>query len=513
MSINRRFLSQSLRILHSKRPNLSEVYVDLFEQQCFKSLRSQLPQHLDDLEPHQLSQSLNEIISKSGMSKKEASLIHNSLIQKLSKFEYGISTLHSKELQKIGESPNYNSIKEIIRNNPGRVLDSWELLFKYAPKLSDELLATALESIVSLNAVDKSEKRDFSTLAAAQCIILLDNISQKEVVKPELIEKLLIYALDNDLSYVLPSILSFGLSSLKVFESRYENVTPLQIFLLNKFCPFDLLKQSKSLLYKTIDILGRKATIEGNENELLHAEILIQDVSRLKLGIPSSWRVPDVVARPQDSSMAFLKLFDQIHTDKQDRNDFTVAQKLMRIFGTYRDNTKISLELYHSYLTSYPGFSHELMFETCLALAFQSYRTSNQTLLRYSEAFIPPDAHPSMLANIYCALILANSKFTVDESLEIYNNCIDQFSNENDPKTSISPQGMITESLILAYLSKAEIQFARVVFEGAVREGVIKGPTAIRRVKKLLSLYGDAIEKDELLNNMEQKVLSTLQTM
>lgn len=513
MIAQKRLLSNSLKRLSSKNNNLSQVYANIFYHPSFQSLRNRLPVELNDLDPFQFSESLNKVISEACISEDEKSLIHNTLIEKLTKYEYGISTLHTKKLKELGRSPTYKSIIEIIRNNPGRVADSWELLLKFGSTLQslpDEILVTTLENVSLDTKGNTSERKALSVKSIAQSVLLLENISQKERIKPETLENILVSALETDMTCVLPLILSFGVPSLKIFEKRSDFLTPSQIYQIRKFTSFDLLKENTELLYKCIDILGQNATIEPTEKEVENFEMLKSEILKLSKDMPSVWKVYSLQTGPQDTTDAFSGLFDEIQTDKLDRRNLHVARKLLRIFGTYRDNTKISLELYHNYLISYPSDSHDLMFETFLALSFQSYKTSNETLLEYAQAFIPVDGSQSLLANIYRVLILVNSRFNIEKSLEVYNENIDRFSKENDTETNVSPSGLLAESLILAYLTKSEIEFARVIFEGCAREKVFKGPTAVKRVKKLLSIYGEALESESVTEIMEQELLKTL---
>lgn len=495
---------------------MATVYPKLFEQQCFNSVRSWLPQQYSDLEPLEISQSLDKIFENSSISREEMSSMHNKLIEELSKYEYGISTLHAKKLVDIGQPLSNKSVVEIIKNNPGRVSTSWELLLKYgslSPTMSDELLASTLENTVLYNCVSNSGEKSLNLADIAHCMFLLDNISDKKYIKEEIIEKLVATSLDDEITSILPSLLSYGISSLDVFIQRIDHLTPFQIYQVNKYCPFAFIKKSDELLYRTLDVLGKNTTVNLTEKEVTVTNELQGHFDRIVEQNFTNWKMNNLQTEPANTAEEFLKLLENIRCDKLDRKELALAKKLLRILGVFKNDTKISLELYHSYLLSYPGHANELMFENFLALAYQSYRTSNQTLMSYAEVFIPIETSQLMFANICRVLILVNSKFNIEESLKIFNSNIETFSKQNDPHTNVSPSGLITEALILAYLSRGELDFGRVIFDGSAREKLLTGPTAIKRVKNYLTQYGDAIESGTVLEKMEQEVLETLRNI
>lgn len=494
---------------------MATVYSKLFEQQCFNPVRSWLPQQYTDLEPFEISQSLDKIFKTSAISREEMSSMHNKLIEELSKYEYGISTLHAKKLVDIGQPLSSKSVIEIIKNNPGRVSSSWELLIKYgslSSTMSDELLASTLENIV-LYSASTSDENSLTLADIAHCMFLLDNISDKKCVKAEIIDKLIVTSLDAEITSILPSLLSHGISSLEVFSQRIDHLTPFQIYQMNKCCPFASIKKSDELLYRAVNVLGENTIVSLTEKELSVTNELQGHFNKIAEQNFISWKIEDLQTEPASTSEEFLKLLENIQSDQLDRKELALAKKLLRILGVFKNNTKISLELYHSYLLSYPGHANELMFENFLALAYQSFRTSNQTLMSYAEVFIPTETSQLTFANICRVLILVNSKFNIEESLKIFNSNIETFSKQNDPHTNVSPSGLISEALILAYLARGELDFARVIFDGSAREKLLSGPTAIKRVKNYLTQYGEAIESGTVLDKMEQEVLKTLRNI
>lgn len=127
------------------------------------------------------------------------------------------------------------------------------------------------------------------------------------------------------------------------------------------------------------------------------------------------------------------------------------------------------------------------MFEAFLTLCCQGYKSSNEKMLQYAEAFIKEDFDSKLESKIQSVLIVANAKANIDLSLKIYNSNISTAKREKDKYTDLAESDVLTESLILAFLSRDDADFARVIFDGALGEKLISGPTAAKKNKKSLS--------------------------
>lgn len=102
-------------------------------------------------------------------------------------------------------------------------------------------------------------------------------------------------------------------------------------------------------------------------------------------------------------------------------------------------------------------------------------------MLQYAEAFIKEDFDSKLESKIQSVLIVANAKANIDLSLKIYNSNISAAKREKDKYTDLAESDVLTESLILAFLSRDDADFARVIFDGALGEKLISGPTAAKK--------------------------------
>lgn len=502
------------RFVQTKPINSSTAIANVLGHQCLNPIRDQLPSHNDIKSPYDLSESLINVMEKSALSSEDVSAIHNRLIEELCRHEYGISQLHARKLRELGRPLSSKSVVEIVKNNPGRVYTSWELLLSHGeslPFFSDELLNSALENTV-LSITTKDEETQ-KLASIVQSVILLTNLRDRTCVQSGIYEKLVAEMLSTGATCLLPMILSENSVPLAIFEQERLNLTDYQVYLLAKNCQFETVSKNEELLFLILDVLGKKSQITLTDKELDRAKDLEERFSKLKNDVPSDWTIESISTETIETASDFIRIFEDLQRTKLDLHNIDLARKLMRIFGVFRGNTQISLELYHSYLLRYPDDSSKLMFETFLALAYQSYKTADKTLLQYAEVFIPDDLSQRMLADVYRVLILTRSRFDVEQSLQLFNENIEFLSKENDAVSNVAPAGLTTEALILAYLSHCELDFARVIFEGSVREKIISGPTAVKRIKNYLALYGETVEEGKAQEAMVEEVKKTLRNL
>ena len=260
-----------------------------------------------------------------------------------------------------------------------------------------------------------------------------------------------------------------------------------------------------------LSLVGTNDTIEMTEQEVEVSKKIEQEIRKVNSKLDAFLLPSD--GFQIDTSELFEDVVKIITQSGMDKQDVGIAKLILRCLGIHKGDTKRALELYHSYLLAHPGHADEVMYEMFLSFIYQSYLTSNRRLLSIAQTLIPQRTSPDNRLNILRALILANSKFSIDEALEIFNENVQELKSENDPATLVSPAGLLSESLILAYLVNKDRDFAHVIFDGAAREKILSGATAIKRVKKIMTTYGDALEKDDFEQIMEQQVLNTLKTL
>ncbi|CCD26775.1 Mrx12p NDAI_0I02060 [Naumovozyma dairenensis CBS 421] len=521
MLLFKRAFSVSRRAFSANKKDFTIVSKQILNDPCFDIIRKDLTLSLPSIpkDPYTLSSDLNNLLKASKkLPPSHHSAIHNKLIEELAKYEFGIATIHSKFLETLGKPLTTEAFIEIIKNNPGRVNSSWELFTKYLDQfteLQDDILLCVLEKMVHFDAVDLADgKLDMTVEDICKSLILVEMISKKRLIPENIAITLVKNMLKQKVSFQLPSII--GLCKTPIFD-LIEDLTELtsrQVYDVYKALPFDVVATNKEFLQKAVAIIGENLQIVLTEEEKENATSFKKIMEGLRLEYPKlNGSNPDyeILTAPIDTKTDFIDTLNELARTNLDTTDIHLAKNILRSIGVFRGDMTSFFQFYRLYISKFPDHSSDLTFETFLALSYQSYKTSNTTLAEYAEAFIGNCTEPDLHAKMLIVLILTKSKFNIDDSLDIYNKNIQSLSKEKNEAANLSSSDLVTESLILAYLSKQDVDFARVIFDGAVGEKVVEGLTAVRRIKNILSEYGEAVTKEDFESVMEDKILKVMQ--
>lgn len=465
------------------------------------------------LEPYEFSSIIKQSLSEnSEISVEERVKIHNLLIEELTKHDFAVATIHLKELQKLSGSVTIPAFIELIKYNPGRVKTSWEIFVENFEMVKgfDEPMILVLEKLVTF---DDAELRDgkaaMNSIDIARSIFLLDFIKNKGSIPENIWNKLKNDIISSEASVFLPKVLEFSRSS-NSFE--VDVLSKFQLYyLLGSGDLKNLFYEDKDKFVKFFALVGTEDSITLSERENDVYQSVIKELGHLHqhfgLGEPAS--VPTVI-KTQDS---FERLIDFVELNELDKKDLSYAKMLIRYLGLHKGDIKRAMESYHNSLMSHPSHSDELMYELFLSFVNQAFVNSNDRLLNVAETLIPSGTTAGNKLSILRALILVNSKFNLDSCLEIFNSNMKELSREKSPVTGTSDAALLCEALIMAHLRNKDRDFAHVVFEGAAREKIVDGPTAIKRVKTIFTLYGESIEEENFTEIMDREIERIFKTL
>lgn len=517
VAVFQRAFSSGLKQLQRQSPAITQAYINLFAHPCFDPIRKQIPSAFEDMDPYTVSQKIGESLKAvTTLSKEQSALIHNKLIEDLSQYEYGIASIHSRKLKDIDQSVTSAALLAMLKNNPGRVSSSWELFVEYMGiynELPDEVLLTVLNKVVYFDPADiKDGKKAHDLFDVVHAMLLLNKIQDSKLVAIDIINKLVSSCLNLKATFLLPYIFEYK-PSIDLFIDRVDELTPYQLYLAGKEFPFEDIMAHKELLYKLIDTLGKNDKIHITEEEESASKNINEQVTVIKRQLNPDWDLVVSSVKSIDTLEPFGELLDQIAAVELHKSDLPLAKQILRIIGVFKNDTKSFMELYHMCVSAHPGKEEELFFEAFLSLTYQGYKSANETALQFAEAYIPETVSDLTKARILCVQILANAKFNVDESLNIYNANIQQLNKTREEHTNLAPTDIVTESLILAYLANRDLEFARVIFEGAAQGKLLSGATAVKNIKTTLAMYGEAVENGDVDALMEDKIESYLQNI
>lgn len=509
----RRLTTSTLRLQLATQSSVGTI----FRHSCFDPIRKHLPVEVDNLDPYSLSQKVDESLKISkDLNFDQTAKIHNHLIENLTKFEYGIATLHSKKLDKLNKPITIQALSQMLEHNPGRVNSSWEIFTKYKKVLNtlpEKVVLITLDKIVSFDPAEiKDGKKDLNMSDILHAVYLLGNLADTKSIDQKIINKLTTAALKLKMTSMLPTLFKFNPSLESILDEQIEELTPYQLQLVANNFKFESIKEQKPLFYQIIDNLGQNEFISMNEDE---SEMLEKTKKRIELvnkEFNDNWslQLPESSANNTESFNNFL---DEIAQNDSVKDDFILAKKLLRIIGIYKGNTKSFMELCELFTKSFPEKKEELNFETFLTLSYQGYKTSNETGLHFADAYVSDIVNEAIKLKAMCVKMVVNAKFNIEDSLNIYNENIGKLSKEKDALTNLSPSDIATEALVLAFLSQKDLDFARVIVEGSIKSQVMSGATAVKNAKSILSAYGDALENGDLDSMLQQRVNKYLQAI
>lgn len=509
--------STSLRHLQKQGPAITQAYINLFAHPCFDPIRKDIPTTFEDMDPYTVSNKVGESLKASNsLSKEQSALIHNKLIEDLSQYDYGIASIHSRKLKNIDQSVTSAALLAMLKNNPGRVSSSWELFVEHMgiyDELPDEILVTVLNKVVYFDPADiKDGKQALDLSDVVHAVLLLNKIQNSQVVASDIIDKLVSSCIELKATFLLPYIIEYK-PQINLFIEKLDELTPYQLYLVGKRFPFEDILSHKQLLYQLVDTLGKNDKILISEEEEVTNQRIDEHLAFIKKQLNTNWNLSVNSMKSIDTYETFGELLDQIAAVELYKSDLKLAKQILRIIGVFKNDTKSFMDLYHICVSAHPDNEQELFFEAFLSLTYQGYKTANETALQFAEAYIPATTSDAFKAKILCVQILANAKFNVDESLRIYNDNIHLLSKTKDEESNLTSVDVVTESLIIAYLANRDLEFARVIFEGATRGKLLSGATAIKNIKTTLAMYGEAVENSDVDVLMDDKIKSYLQNI
>ena len=512
-----RYFSASRSLLKTVSKNELESYASLLKQPYFHKINSHLNTKVEELAPYELSDEVTKAIRELKFNDKEASTVHNKLIEELTKHNFGVATIQSKILKELNQNLTLDALLQVIRYNPGRIKSSWDLFIdnvKGLKDIPDELLVEVLRKLVNFDSADiKDGKKAMTVADISNAAYILSKVQDRNSIDQGLIDKITKFILEADATDCLPIVLSYS-PSFAIFEAKISELTPLQTYYIFNFFPFDILRGSKDYVYNLVKCTGRPSLLKPTEEESQSKKTIKEQIDVIKKTIDEKW---DLQITPMDITLVERNLFrilDDLKSGNKLDDDFPLVKMVLRIFSLTRSNIDEFMDLYVRCSNSFPEKQDELVFEAYLAYCYKAFKTGDASFLQAAQNWLPKTyKHPSLKANVLKVSIITDAKFNIEKSLQIFNDNIQDVSKVKEESQRGSQADLITESLILAYLYKKDIDFARMLLEKAMGEKLFSGKTAVRNIKKHLAGYGEAVENKTLTEFLDNDVCEYLQNV
>lgn len=375
-------------------------------------------------------------------------------------------------LTKSDDIPSTELLTRFIEVNPGRVYQSWDLFKKYEQlvEVTDELIAKVIEKLVYGEASDDGYKLEPENFERINYLLTTYECKSGHLVT--LMDKLV----EDENQIFLNAFVNSELVTLE-FLSKFIGKTSdfgyLSIFAR-------LFQQNPSLLSKEQLILALEKLQEPEIVELWNES---QD-SNLKHG-------------SLDPVKLTTEVLNHISTNELDLDkspeSLLLRIKLISTYGIHQNDLEKASEKFHTY-QSRDKFGLDLVqTELLKAYAYQAVNQDKQIFAKIAETLRPADIPIKVLQ----MLMVCQSAFDAESALKWYNEYIQKVSKNINEHTKRSPTGLLTESLLVSNLYDNDRNFATLVFDKAIENGIISDEMETSQIKKVFKVYGEAFNDHE----------------
>jgi len=434
--------------------------------------------------------------------------LHNFVLKTLIQHDTSLSTIHQRELSTLNGEVDIEALVQIIKYNSGRNKSSWEILLEFEKYVgeSQELLETVITKLLYGDASEQEDGYKVNETGLIRSVFLLKNLQNPS---PKLVHDVLAECLESE-RYDLIQIV--GLESLDQIKSLEPNSEQL-VKLWDIWNP-------KSLSEADIDgnipllqnLIWKTSGTETNVQEV--DDSLKKNLKELQSQFPKLDATLDIDLKT-DFSMIFQKLVELLersNTLSAPKQIYSpLREALLKAYGMNKLDYKHSLKLYHDFIVLDKANVDSLMSTMMKIALYVGVQNNDPQQLLIAQALVPQP----MTVNSLQALILGNSAFDLEKSLELFNSSIKHLSKEINEE-GVSAAGLVTESLLISYLSKRDREFAYLIHDGAIMNELVTSETGKDRMKAIFKRYGEIVgeEDDDKINKLlKDEVLKALKEL
>ncbi|CUM52542.1 uncharacterized protein AC631_04312 [Debaryomyces fabryi] len=388
-----------------------------------------------------------------------------------------------------------DALTSLIDSNPGRVDQSWDLYLRHGKDIeNDTLYSKILEKLLLGEKIEISDNEfEIDIGKLAKSLALVDKLSSPE--DSGQIENLLKGLIDlKVLSGLSLSGLKNGSIETKLMQMDLDSLSFLKIFSMIFYENPDIL--AKEALCKALTIshqLDENLVNEDNDIESKNFQMLRDEYSKISQvnEVEYSEFNHDSIIKLRKDLLSYIEE-NRLDMDKTPES-ILIRMKLIETYGMDTNDIKLALAKYHTYQTHEKFGIEFIQHKLIQSFCYQAIRESNEHYLKIAETLLTVENIPIKVLQCY---ILANSEFNIDKSLDVYNDYIQNVSQSINEHSGRSPSGLMTESLMLCNLYHNDREFAYLLFDKAVANGILSDEHEISIIKKLFKVYGDSFVED-----------------
>lgn len=432
--------------------------------------------------------------------------ILNLLIEKFTKFNFGVSTLALNGLENDKSKLSPEAATQLIQHNPGRVNSSFQLYnelnqHSHLQENNDQMTIAALGKLVFGDKVEISEGLHEITIdKLIQILQVYANINLKDQIPKETLVKLIEACSKLEVS---PVIAQLSIPS-EVFEEIIDQGKTDSLKAMDFLYMYEssinngvsLSGNAISHIFMPISKLLLKTSTKDSEN-------LQQLKTKLNFSVPELAPLPEIVAelREQIQELGlddeFRMMLDLIKSAAFHSKDFA---KAIYYFQHYQ-----------SIVADGTQAQNDLKSTMSLAAVFECISKNETKMVTLAETLIPQTPLPA--PNNLASLVLFHGWFgDSDRAFDIYNQSLDLYMSPLEGNEA--QRGVLVQALATVSLLGREVGLAQLIKQKSMENKLIDDSWEAR-LTNLMKDYGDIIEasgKDEakFREQMRELILSQL---
>ncbi|CAD1813037.1 hypothetical protein FOB58_004754 [Candida parapsilosis] len=384
-----------------------------------------------------------------------------------------------------GDISDEDLLRHLININPGRVLDTFDLLEKHhITKTSDAFKKDVLSKLVK----EYTSDVDYS------------------------VDRLLEY-----LNKHFESIEESHFKELFATLLHRQDISQLDLFIANVNINRDTLL--KEVFANYTDPLAKFALVRSFERWFKEPESIepwIYAVILDLLNFQSKQVVPThhkagIELDIGQLNQRIINYINGSRIDLQDKN-LVLRKMLVETWGISQNDIGEALQVFQKYETFAKYGISNVQISMVKAISYQAIKQDKEIFKTMAETMIPPDLTIQLLQ----ILITLKSYFNPNEGLALYNDYIGAVSAV--VKDGSSQKGLLTQSIILGFLMNNDREFASLLFDKAIENRIITDQLEIATIKKSLKMYSDCFVEDEnwdagAREKMKDEILSYIESI
>ncbi|KAH3676204.1 hypothetical protein WICPIJ_009164 [Wickerhamomyces pijperi] len=493
--IAKRFLTSSSNISKLIQSADIEGVKDVLSHPSFVQAGEQQQQQQQDT-GSKVSKLVQDIYDSQKFNNEQLIDLHNFVLSKFLNHDRSLSMVHQNHINQLQGSVTLPALTEIIRFNSGRLHTSWELFDKYYQSLNlgnqdpqslDKLLTTLLGKLV--NGEDNSmfeEEEEVEQLSDAdlvRAVFVYKNLSQPQENIRSLLFNRALELKDHKLAQIIGVESLESLGSIKSSNAKDELLAYL------------ILTNTKPEL-KSGDVLSN-LLLKINATDLTfdHSaeSSLISDLTKLNLRYPAI----SINTSIADISTDLENLLADLSTVVVGSEQSTIATRVNSLKALGFNSADISdanLWEFYKEITSDVKNSTEIseLKDTLLqSLLYRYFSNPTSESLNQIEQLLTES-----IKSLQSRILLNYKSSNMESALDLYNSQISQLSKQPNNE-GYSPASQVTETLVISYLLNGDREFAHLIHDGGIMNGIFVTDKSKEKVKKEFKKYGDVFGEED----------------